>query len=99
MVSLSGAARDKKVPDGEQMVAREHCYMLLYVLKNELRNPDRNYKKKIREIFCDPKVRELILNTPLSVRDRTNALLYLGMQYPDSGLISILRMMLKIHDR
>ena len=99
MVSLSGAARDKKVPDGEQMVAREHCYMLLYVLKNELRNPDRNYKKKIREIFCDPKVRELILNTPLSVMDRTNALLYLGMQYPDSGLISILRMMLKIHDR
>lgn len=97
--SLLKAAQAKKVPEAEQIVAREHCYMLLYVLKNELRNPDRSYKKKIRTIFCDPKVRELILNTPLSITERFNALLYLGMQYPDSGLIGILRLMLKVHDR
>lgn len=97
--SLTKAAQDKKVPDGEQIIAREHCYMLLYVLKNELRNPSRKYKVKIREIFCDPKIRELIMNTPLSIRERFHALLYLGMQYPDSGLISILRLILKVHDR
>lgn len=99
MASLKKAAEDKKAPDAEQTIAREHCYMLLYVLKNELRNPSRKYKKKIREIFCDPKIRELIQSTPLSIRERFRALLYLGMQYPDSGLISILRFMLKVHDR
>lgn len=98
-VSLAKAALDKKMPDAAQTVAREHCYMLLYVLKNELRNPDRKYKTKIREIFCDARIRELILNTPLSIRERFNALLYLGMQYPDSGLIGILRLILKIHDK
>lgn len=97
--SLTKAAQDKKVPDGKQIIAREHCYMLLYVLKNELRNPGRKYKVKIREIFCDPKIRELIMNTPLSIRERFHALLYLGMQYPDSGLIGILRLILKVHDR
>ena len=99
MVSLAEAARDKKVPCAEEIIAREHCYMLLYVLKNELRNPNRKYKTKIREIFCDPKIRKLIQSTPLSISERFRALLYLGMQYPDSGLISILRFMLKVHDR
>lgn len=99
ILSLGKVAEDKQVPEAEQMIAREHCYMLLYVLKNELRNPDREYKTKIREIFCNPGIRELILSTPLSIRERFNALLYLGMQYPDSGLISILRLLLKIHDK
>jgi glycosyltransferase involved in cell wall biosynthesis len=99
MASLTKTVRDKQMPEGDRMLAREHCYMLLYVLKNELRNPDRNYKKKIREVFCDPKIIELFENTSLPIRDRFNALLYLGTQYPESGVIGILRVMLKVHDR
>jgi hypothetical protein len=99
MASLQKAVQDKKVPDGEQMLNREYCYMLLYVLKNELRNPDRNYKAKIRKIFCDPRIRELLQTTNLPICQRFNALLYLGTQYPEGGIISILRLMLKVHDR
>lgn len=99
MASLTKAAVDKKVPGAEQMIAREHCYMLLYVLKNELRNPDRKYKTKIREIFCNASVRELVYNTPVSIRERSNALLYLGMQYPQKSLLGILRLVLRIYDR
>lgn len=99
MQSLARAAQDKQVPEAEQTIAREHCYMLLYVLKNELRNPARRYKARIREIFCDPAVRKLIQNTPLSITERSNALLYLGIQYPASGMIGILRLMTKLHDR
>lgn len=99
MAGLRKVVEEKKVPDGEQMLNREYCYMLLYVLKNELRNPDRNYKEKIRKIFCEPKTRELIQTTNLSICERFNALLYLGAQYPEGGIIGILRLMLKVHDR
>lgn len=99
IVSLTKSAQDKEVPEAQQSIDREHCYMLLYVLKNELRNPDRRYRTKIKEIFCDPKIRELIQSTPLPVRERFHALLYLGMQYPDSALIGILRLILKVHDK
>jgi glycosyltransferase involved in cell wall biosynthesis len=99
MAGLRKVAEEKKVPGGEQMLNREYCYMLLYVLKNELRNPDRNYKEKIRKIFCEPKTRELIQTTNLPIYQRFNALLYLGAQYPEGGIIPILRLMLKVHDR
>ncbi|MCD7726119.1 MAG: glycosyltransferase [Clostridiales bacterium] len=99
IASLSKAAADKQVPEGRQAVDREHCYMLLYVLKNELRSPYKNYKAKIRDIFGSAGVQELIRSTPLSVRERSHALLYLGIQYPDSGFISILRWILKLYDR
>lgn len=91
--------RDRQVPDGEVKLDREYCYMMMYVMKNELRNPSKDYARKIQDIFMRPEVRERILNTPLSVRSRSNALLYLGMQYPNKGLLGILRMIVKCHDR
>lgn len=90
--------RDRQVPDGEVKLDREYCYMMMYVMKNELRNPSKDYARKIQDIFMRPEVRERILNTPLSVRSRSNALLYLGMQYPNKGLLGILRMIVKCHD-
>ena len=90
--------RDKKVPDGEAKLDREYCYMMMYVMKNELRNPDKNYIHKIQDIFMEAEVRERIVRTPISVRNRTNALLYLGMQYPNKSLLRILRMIVKRYD-
>ncbi len=90
--------RDKAVPDGEAKLDREYCYMMMYVMKNELRNPDKNYVQKIQNIFTDTEVREKIMNTPLSVTSRANALLYLGMQYPNKTLLRILRMIVKRYD-
>ncbi|MDE5933963.1 MAG: hypothetical protein K2H40_15980, partial [Lachnospiraceae bacterium] len=83
----------------QEAIEREYCYMLLLVMKNELRNPDKNYIRNIREIFLAKKVRERVLNTPLSVRERSNQLLYLGMQYPEKLLLRILRGIIRIYDR
>lgn len=91
--------RDREVPGGEAKLDREYCYMMMYVMKNELRNPDRDYVQRIQDIYMKPEVREKILNTPLSVKSRSNALLYLGMQYPSKGLLRILRMIVKQYDR
>lgn len=90
--------RDQAIPDGEAKLDREYCYMMMFVMKNELRNPDRDYAEKIRSIFMEPGVRTKILNTPLSVTDKANALLYLGMQYPSKMLLSILRIIVKRYD-
>lgn len=91
--------RDRNVSDGEAKLNREYCYMMMYVMKNELRGPDRDYIQKIQRIFTDPEVRNRIVNTPLSVTSRANALLYLGMQYPNNMLLRILRMIVKRYDR
>ena len=90
---------DRQVPEGEGKLNREYCYMMMYVMKNELRNPDRDYVRKIQAVFLDEEVRQRILHTPLSVTNRANALLYLGMQYPNKALLYILRTVMMHYDR
>lgn len=96
--ALLRIVRDKDVPDGEAKLDREYCYMMIYVMKNELRNPDGNYVQKIQDIFMKPEVREKIKNTPISVTNKANMLLYLGMKYPNKMLIRILRLIIKRYD-
>lgn len=91
--------RDKNASGGEERLLREYCYMMMFVMKNELRNPDKSYRKKIQGIFMEPQARKRITGTPVSIRSRANALLYLGMQYPNTTLLGILRMIIKSHDR
>lgn len=98
MASLTKAAEKKQAPDGKEALAREYCYLLLYVMKNELRNPDKSYRARIREIFGNEKNREILLNTPLDLRDKRNVLLCLGAMHPQSVLIGILRLIFRVYD-
>lgn len=90
--------RDRQVPGGEMKLNREYCYMMLYVMKNELRNPAKDYIQKIQDIFTKPEVRDKIVGTKLSVRNKSNVLLYLGMRYPNKALLRILRIIVRWHD-
>lgn len=96
---LRRAVSDKHVPDGEQAVDRECCYMLLHVMKNELRNPGKEYRRRIQEIFGQGEMKELVQSTRISVTERSGQLMYVGMLYPGSLLLWILRMILKLYDR
>ncbi len=96
---LYTVSEEKGIRDNKEAIEREYCYMLLLVMKNELRNPDKGYIRNIREIFLDEKVRGRVLNTPLSVRERSNQLLYLGIQNPEKLLLRILRGIIRIYDR
>lgn len=97
--SAGQVVADRKVPEGVAKLDREYCYMMMYVMKNELRNPAGDYVRKIQEIFLDKEVRTRILGTSLSVTNRANALLYLGMQYPNRILLSFLRKIMMYYDR
>lgn len=91
-------AEGKNITGCEDEFDREYCYLLILVMKNELRNPDKNYLRKIQDIFTRPEVRDKITSTPLSVKSKANALLYLGMMYPQKPLLRILRMVMIKHD-
>ncbi|MCM1153946.1 MAG: glycosyltransferase family 2 protein [Roseburia sp.] len=91
--------REKNVTDGEAALRREYCYMMMLVMKNELRNPGKNYVRRIQDIYMNAGVREKIVSTPVSIRNRSNALLYLGMQYPNTMLLKILRKIIKSYDK
>lgn len=91
--------RDKGMAEGEEKLVREYVYMMILVMKNELRNPDKNYIRKIRDIFTKPEVREKIDAAPLHVEDRANRLIYMGVKHPDRFRLGILRMIMKQYDR
>lgn len=99
MEAVKRTAEEKKAPDAEGAAAREHCYMLMYVMKNELRSPGKSYRKRIQSIFGDEQIRAMLQNTPITVTERANQLLYLGMMYPGGVLLRVLRLVLRIYDR
>lgn len=96
--AIGQVVRDRCVPDGETKLDREYCYMMSYVIKNELRSPGRDYVRRIRKIFTEPEVRGRIGNTKVSVTSRANALLHLGMRHPNGILLRILRLIIKGYD-
>ncbi len=90
--------RDRRVPDGEMLLNREYCYMMLYVIKNELRGPRDGCVRRIQRIFGSPAVRERIGSARVSVRGRGNALLYLGVRHPNRMILGFLRVVVQKHD-
>lgn len=99
MAAVGRTAEEKNAPDAAEAVAREYCYMLLYVMKNELRAPGKDYQKRIQTIFGEEKIRTMLQNTPIVVTERANQLLYLGMMYPGGMLLRVLRLILRVYDR
>ena len=96
---LQRVSEGKGIENNTAAIDREYCYMLILVMKNELRNSDKNYLRRISEIFTRPEIQEKISKTPITLANRSNALLYLGMRYPTKMLLRILRMIINGYDR
>lgn len=84
--------------DFRSRISREYTYMLLYILKNELRNPGADYFDKIRQIFGNPEVRRTIENTPVTVNGMANRLMYFGAKHPNRMVTMLLRVIMKCYD-
>ena len=72
--------------------------MLLLVMKNDLRNPDKNYMDNILEIFFENKVRDIIDNTKIDIRQTANKILYVGIKHTNKPIIWLLRCVMKLYD-
>ena len=99
MDAVKRTAEEKKAPDAVGAVDREYCYMLLYVMKNELRAPGNDYRKRIQTIFGEEKIKTMLQNTPIAVTERSNRLLYMGAVYPACVLQRVLRLNRRVYDR
>ena len=93
------AALDKGMAGGEEKLLKEYAYMMILVMKNGLRNPDKDYMGKIRGIFTKPEVRGKIRGTRVLVRNRANQLLYAGVRHPNRLYLSALRLIMKYYDK
>ena len=72
-------------------VDQEAVFWLMLVLKNEARGNKSGYRKNIISLCRSCEVRNLVRNTPVTVEERSNKLLYLVMRHPGHLTVSLLR--------
>lgn len=81
---------------GRVQRGREHCYLLLLVLKNEIRGGRRDYILRSRSVCREN--RELVKAFPIEVRNKVQKLLYLILRKPNKAFIIAARLMFFLYD-
>ena len=94
-----GIMQDKGVSNGQEQMNREFVRLLFLVMKNELRADVPGVTKRVRDIFSQGPTADIIKNTPVSVSEKANKLLYFGMKHPIAPVILIIKMIIKSFDR
>lgn len=87
---------EKYLPEEKEMmrkrVEQEYIHMLLLVLKNESRGNPSGYRENIRKICRLPETRQAVKENPVTVKEKSNRLLYLVLRHPNHFMISLLRL-------
>lgn len=76
----------------KEQAKKEYVFLLFLVLKNEARGNPKGYRKNIAAIGKDPAVKKLIKETPVTVSQMSNRLIYLVLKYPSICTILMLRL-------
>ncbi len=84
---LTGRERELALAQAD----KEYIFLLLLVLKNEARGNPSGYRDHILAVCRSPENRELVKNTPVTVRDSANRLLYLTLKHPSGMTAGALR--------
>lgn len=83
---LTGVIRyilnEKKIPNAEEMAAKEYIILMILVVKNELRGNPR-YVETLQELFTERENRRILKTTPVQVRETAKRLIYFGMKHPN----------------
>lgn len=90
--------RIKGRANGDVQAQKEYLYLLLLVLKNEIRSGTEGYAERIRQICREQKI-AVISSQRADVRDKTNRMLYLLLKHPSTAAIGIVRLIFSIYDR
>lgn len=91
--------KDKNIPGYDAQMDREFIMILLLILKNELRGPGAGVYKRVRRIFLRPDIRKKIQKTAVTIRQKSNLLLYTCIRHPNPAMILTCRMILFIYDK
>ncbi|WP_026528953.1 glycosyltransferase family 2 protein [Butyrivibrio sp. VCD2006] len=97
--TFSGIMKDKGVGNWKEQMDREYVRLLFVVMKNLLRADVPGLINKARDIFATDPIAALIKNTPVSVSEKSNKLIYFCMKHPIAPVVIITRMIIKSFDR
>lgn len=95
--SLKRAISKKNHDELIASIDRENIFLLLYCVKNEARGNKEHYKENI--IKLHKKNKDLIDNTRVSVKDKSNLLLYRALKNPNALNLLMLKMAINIYYR
>lgn len=90
---------DEKLQIMLQRADMEYLFLLMLVLKNEVRGNAVKCQSTIKAVFRDEKIAKLLRSRPLIVKEKANKLLYLVMKHPNSMTIALLKLAMAIYDR
>ncbi len=76
----------------------ETVVMMLYVLKNELRNPSADYKERVKAVCTDKEIADTVRRADVSFASGHNRLLYALLKKPTLPRILLLRTLMNIND-
>ncbi len=88
----------KGIANGEEQAEKEFLLLFLLVMRNELRGNGREGIRVLQGLLKEEVMRRLVRETPLTVRDKADACLYLGMRHPNKLLLWCLQKLLKAYD-
>ncbi|SEL82224.1 Glycosyl transferase family 2 [Butyrivibrio sp. ob235] len=97
--TFSGIMKDKGVSNGKEQMDREYVRLLFFVMKNLLRADIPGVTGRVREIFDTEPIRGIIKNTPVTVSEKSNKLLYFGMKHPIAPVVLLIKMIIRSFDR
>ena len=78
---------EKHIENGTDQAQKEYLYLMMLVMKNELRNPDRSYSADIRRICMDEGLAQKMEETPIEVHDTANWMIANMMMHPRRWVI------------
>ncbi|SDA55347.1 Glycosyl transferase family 2 [Butyrivibrio sp. INlla18] len=90
---------DKKVDGADAQMDREFIIMLLVILKNELRCPEKDTAARVKKIFLRPDIRKKVTSTKVDVTSKANKLLYYCIKHPNPAVVAVTKAIITAYDR
>ena len=90
---------DKGIITADKQMDREYVRLLFLVIKNELRCPDKDTNKRVRDIFLRKDIKERIDSASIEVSSKANKLLYYCMKHPNALVIAVTKLILNSYDK
>ena len=91
--------KDKGIENADQQMDREFVMILLLVMKNELRCPDKDTAARVKKIFLREDIRSKVTGTDVTISGLANRLLYFTMKHPAAPVVGCMKMILGAYDK
>lgn len=91
--------KDKGIENADVQMDKEYVMILLLVMKNELRCPEKDTVERVKKIFLRPDIRSKIAGTDVTISGLANKLLYFTMKHPVAPVVGCVKMILGAYDK